>query len=98
MDVWLGVLRDAARADRPERRALRDDRLGDHLERAEVDERYRVAVRRLHGHGSTSAGNRAGEADDSCGRREYRRAFLSGDVHAAMLSAGVGIVSEDEGS
>jgi hypothetical protein len=98
MDVGLGVLGGAARPDRPEGRALRDGLLGSHAERAEVDERDRVAVGRLHRDGSASAGNRAGEADDSCRRREDGRTRRSCDVDAAVLPAGVGIVSEDEGS
>jgi hypothetical protein len=65
MDVRLRVLGDPAGADHANWRTLRHGRLANDLERAEVDERDRVAVRRLQGHGPTAAGNRAGEGDDS---------------------------------
>jgi hypothetical protein len=98
MDVRLVVLGVAARADRPEGRALRDGGLRSDLERAEVEERDRVAVGGLHRHGSTSAGDRAGEGDDSGGRCAHGGTCRPGDVGAAVLSGGVGVVSEDEGS
>jgi hypothetical protein len=98
MEVRLIVLGDAARADRPEGRALRDGRLRSDLERAKVEERDRVAVGGLHRHGSTPAGHCAREGDDSGGRCTHGGTCRPGDVDAAVLSGGVGIVSEDEGS
>jgi hypothetical protein len=98
MDVRLVVLGVAARADRPEGCALRDGRLRSDLERAEVEERDRVAVGGLHRHGSTSARDRAGEGDDSGGRCAHGGTCRPGDIGAAVLSGGVGVVSEDEGS
>jgi len=38
----------------------------------------------------------AGEADSSGGRRTYRRAFLPGDVDAAVLPGGVRVAAEGE--
>ena len=98
VDVWDRVLALAARADRADRRPLVENRVAVDGDRAEVDERDGVAVRRLHGHRSAAAWDGAGEAHDSGGRRSRRRPLLSGDVDASMLPSGVGIVPEFEWS
>ena len=94
VDVWDRVLALAAGADRADRRALAEGRAAVDRDRAEVDERDRVAVLRSHGDGSPARGNGAGEAHDSCRGRADGRSFVAGDVDAAMLPSGVGILSE----
>jgi hypothetical protein len=88
----------AARADRADRRTLGENRVAVDGDRAEVDERDGVAVRRLHGHSPAAAGDGAGEAHDPGGGRPHRRPLLTGNVDASMLPSGVGIVPEDEWS
>ena len=88
----------AARADRADPRPLGENRVAVDGDRAEVDERDGVAVRRLHGHRSAAAWDGAGEAHDPGGGRSRRRPLLAGNVDASMLPSGVGIVPEDEWS
>jgi len=98
MDVGLLVLGVAARADRPDGRALADQGLASDRYRAEVDEGHRVSVGRLDRHGAASSRHGAGEAHDPRGRRAHGRPGGRRDVGAAVLSTGVGIVAEDERS
>jgi hypothetical protein len=57
-----------------------------------------MAVVRPHGDRAASARDGAGEADDSIDRRAHLRARRTCDIDAAMLSPGVGVVSEHERS
>jgi hypothetical protein len=92
------VLRVARWADQPDRRPLLEQCVRLDGDRAQVDQGHGVAVGGLHGDGAASARNGAGEADDSTHRRAHLRARRTCDIDAAMLSPGVGVVSEHERS
>jgi hypothetical protein len=98
MDVGLGVLDVTGRADHADRRSLGQGLVRFDRDRAQVHERHRVARGRLHRDRAPTAGDRAGEAHDSGGRSTDRRPRLSGNVDAAVLAAGVRVVSQREWS
>lgn len=98
VDVRDRVLAIAARADRSDRLALAENRVGAHRDRAQMDECDGVAVGRSHGHGSTSARDGAGEAHGSCGRRAHGRSRAAGNVDSSVLPSGIRVVSENEWS
>jgi hypothetical protein len=98
VDVRLRVLRVARWADQPDRRPLLEQCVRLDGDRAQVDEGDGVAARGPHGDGAAAARDGAGEADDATDRRAHLRARRAGDVDAAVLSPGVGVVSEHERS
>jgi hypothetical protein len=81
----------AARADRPDHRALPDDRAAGHTDRAQVQERHRVAERGLDGDGLAAGRHGARERYGAVSRRENRCAGRSAEIDAAMLTARVGM-------
>jgi hypothetical protein len=97
VDVGLCVLGLAARADRPDGRALRDGLPLLHGDRAEMHERRGVPVRRLDRDRAAAAGNGSGEGDRAARRRDDALAGASADVDAAMLPARVRVGAEHEG-
>ena len=89
----LGVAAPSHRSDRRSlghRVALRD------ADRAEVDDRDRVAVCGRDRDSASVGRKRAGERHRAGGRRSHRRALRSGDVDAAMLPGGVRVAAERE--
>jgi hypothetical protein len=76
-------------ADRADRRALGDDRTSRDRQRAEMDERDRKVIGRADADGETAAGNRAGKAHRSTGRREHGRAQAARNGDSAVLPSGV---------
>ena len=98
MDVRLGGDPVDALADDPDRGAL-DDRVAARDGRtAELQQRHRIPVRRLDRDRAAATGNGAGEGDGACDRREHLRADLGADVDAAVLSGGVRVRPEREGT
>jgi hypothetical protein len=59
-------------------------------------QRHRVAVERADGHGLPTPGYGARERDGPGGGSRDVSAHIARDVDAAVLSGGVGIVSEPE--
>jgi hypothetical protein len=96
--VRLFVLGIAARADCADGAALGDLRSVLDPDRAQVHEGQGVAVGGLHGDAPSSAGTGAGECDDASGGCTDRLASGRGEVDAAMLPPGEGVVSEHERS
>ena len=98
VDARHVLLGRAARAHRADGVAFADGRALRDLDRAEVDERDGVAVRREDRHAAAVGRQRPGEGDDArCGRL-HRRAVRAGDVDAAVLPGGVRVRPEGEGS
>jgi hypothetical protein len=87
--VGLRGLDDAAGPDRPDDRALSDERPAPYSDRPEVDERRGVAERRLDRHGLAARRHRPCERDDSVGRGEHRATARSAEIDTAMLAGGV---------
>jgi hypothetical protein len=98
MDVGFEVLDVAGRADHADRRSFGQGLVPLDRDRAQMDEGHRVAGGRLHRDRAPPAGDRASEAHDSRGRSTDRRPRLSGNVDAAVLAAGVRVVSQREWS
>jgi hypothetical protein len=98
VDVRLGVLDVAARADRPDVNARRDGIALAYADRAEVDERRGVAVGRLDRDGAPAPWNGSGECHSPARRRDDRSAGRSADVDAAVLPGGVRVRPENERS
>jgi hypothetical protein len=98
VDVRLRVLRIARGPDQADRRPFLQRSLRLDRDRAQVDEGDGIAARGPHGDGAAAARDGAGEADDATDRRAHLRARRAGDVDAAVLSPGVGVVSEHERS
>jgi hypothetical protein len=96
VDVRLSPLGISARADRAHDLAFRDRGPSRHPDRAEVDERDRVAVRRPDGQAQPFAGKLSCERDDARGRGPDVGAGRRGDVDSTVLAAGVGVVLGDE--
>jgi hypothetical protein len=80
------VGRHAARADDPDRLALRHDRAPADQERAEMQERDGVAVSRLNGDRESVRRNLADERHRSGGRRDHRVTERPLDVDPTMLA------------
>jgi hypothetical protein len=80
---------DAAQTDRADDCALAYLRSARHADRAEMNERDRVAERRLDRDGPPSRRNRPGERDDTARRREHIRTRRRSEVDTAMLTRGV---------
>ena len=86
----------SAGADRPHHYALGHRCSAADGDRAEVDERHRVAARGLDRHGLAARRHRACVRDRSSRGRHDARSRGSGDVDAAMLSCRVGVRPEGE--
>jgi hypothetical protein len=78
--------------------ALHDGCANAHAEGAEMQERDRVAVLGPQGDRPAAAGNRSRERDHARDRSEDVLSRSRGDLDAAMLPGGVGIVVDVEGS
>jgi hypothetical protein len=87
------VVDDSARADAAHDRGLADDRATLHTDRAEMDERDRVAERRLDGDRLPAVRHGAGERHHSLRGREHRRAGFRSDVEPAVLPGSVRVRS-----
>jgi hypothetical protein len=90
--VRLTLLGLATRADRGHDVPFLDSSAGHHADRADVDERDRVAVRSANRHAEPFVRHLAGERDDAGGGRAEAGAGRAPDVDPAMLAAGVGVV------
>jgi hypothetical protein len=84
-----GEVDDATRPDTPDDVALGDGRSAPHSDRAEVDERGRVAVRGLDRDRLAAARDDPGKRDHSLGGRVHVRAARGAEVDAAVLTGGV---------
>ena len=96
VDVGPVDLGCPAGADRADDRALGDLVSLRHLDRAEVEQRHGEAVGRLDRDGAAVRRQRPGEGDRAARRRGHGRAGVAGDVDAAVLPAGVGVVADGE--
>jgi hypothetical protein len=98
MDVGNGMLDLAARAYLPDDSTLLHSARPRDCDAPEVDEGDGQAVARLESERAPTARHRSGEAHDAGHRSPDSVAAVGADVEAAMLSGGVGIVTELEGS
>ena len=87
--VGIGQVDHAARADGADDSTLCDVRTARDAGRAEMDERRRVAERRLDRDGLPTRRHRPREADHPVGRRKDPRPCRRAEVDAAMLARGV---------
>jgi hypothetical protein len=87
--VRLGEVDGAARPDRAHHRPLRDRRPARDADRAEMDERRRVAGRRLDRDGLPAGRNRPGKGHDTFRRCDDVRARRTAEVDASVLPGGV---------
>jgi hypothetical protein len=95
--VELVVLGRPAAPDRPHRSALADGVTLANDDRAEMEQRDRIAVERLDRHRLAPAGHSSGVGHGSRGGRDHVRAAVAGHVDAAVLTARIGIVPEHKG-
>lgn len=96
VDVRLVELGRTARANAAHRRAFGDDDALQHADRAEMDDRDRVAVVGADRHRLAAAGHRPGEGDGSAGGGDDVSPGRVGDVDAAMLASPVRVAAERE--
>jgi hypothetical protein len=96
--VRLGGDRIATGADPGDDSPFLDDLSARDEDLAELQERDRVAIRRLDRDRPSPARHGAHEGDRAGGGREYAGAEHAADVDAPVLSAGVRIVAENEGA
>jgi hypothetical protein len=89
--VVLGFSAPAGRPDRISATYARTLHDGD---RAEVEQRDGIPVRRRNGHRAAAARNRARESDHARGGCAHRISRRRPDVDAAMLTRRIGIASE----
>jgi hypothetical protein len=94
VDVRCGGDLVLARADRADDRPLGDGVAALHRHRAELEQRYRVAVARHDRDGPTTAGQGARERDGASDGSAHARAERAADVDTAVLAAGVRIGAE----
>jgi hypothetical protein len=87
--VRLGQIDRSARADRADDRAFIDGSSARDTDRAQVDERRRVAEGGLDRDGLPAGRDRAGEGHDTLRRGNDVRAGRCADLKAAMLAARV---------
>ena len=97
MNVRRLVLGRAARPDRSHDSALADDVALLHRDRAEVDERHRMAAGRLHCHDLSVRADGSGERDDARARRKNGLVTLARHVDPSVLAARVRVAAVDEG-
>jgi hypothetical protein len=86
------------RRDRADRLPLAHKSILRNSDRAQPDQCDRVAVVGSDRDGASVTGHRAGKRDGAGTRRPHARAGVSGDIDAAVLPAGVGIVTKRESS
>jgi hypothetical protein len=99
VDKRLRQVDHAARADGPDDGALGHARPAPDADRPEVHERRGVAERRLDRDGLPAGRHRAGERDDTFGRRKHIASAWSPEVDAAVLPGGVRVRTvEGEGT
>jgi hypothetical protein len=67
-------------------------------DRAQSDKRDRIAVFAADRDGAPASGHRAGERDRAGHGRTHARTGVTGDIDAAVLSAGIGIVAQRKGA
>ena len=82
--------------DRSDRFSFTHESVLRNSDRAQSDERDRIAVARADGDRAPVPGNGAGEGDSTGRRRARARAGVGGNIDAAVLTAGIGIVAEGE--
>ena len=87
----VGALTDSAHG-----RPFGDLVAAHHADRAELQQRDRVAVGRLDRDRTTAAGDRADERDGAGSRRAHDSPKVGADVQATVLTAGVDVVAERE--
>jgi hypothetical protein len=80
---------DTTRTDRADDRALAYLRSARHADRPEMNERHRVAERRLDRDGASSGRHHPGEGDHTGGGREHISSRRASEVDTAMLTRGV---------
>jgi hypothetical protein len=98
MDIRLGPLRLSAGADRSHDLSFVHGRADPNRDRAEVDERDRIAVLGADREAEALARQLPGETDDSAGGRADLRPGRKADVDTAMLTSRIGVVVGDEWS
>ena len=96
MDARHGMLGRPAPPHRPDRRAFVDGCALLDADRAEVDERDGIPVRRLDRHAAAMRRERPGERHGSRGGCADRSPFGPGDVDATVLTARIRIGAQDE--
>ena len=96
MDARHGLLRRPAGPHRPDRLALGDRVSLRDPDRAQMDERHRIPVRREDRDAAAVRRQRAGKRDHTGGRRADRSPVGAGDVDPAVLAACVRVSSEHE--
>ena len=96
VDVRLLELGRAARAHATDGRAFGDDRALQHADRAEMDERDRVAVVGVDRDRLAAAGNRPGKRDGSARGSDDVCPGRVGNVDSPMLAASVRVVTKRE--
>ena len=98
VDIRLLDLGVAARADRADRRALRDGGVRGDRDRAQMRQRHRVAVGRLDRDALPRGRHRAGEGHRARGGCDHGGAGSAADVDAPVLAARIRMARiEDEG-
>ena len=97
--VWIGQVDDAARTDCAHHRRFSDECAARHSDRPEVDERGRVAERRLDRHRLPTRRNRSGERHHTLYGSEHRAAARRAEVDTSVLAGRVRVrVVEPEGA
>jgi hypothetical protein len=96
VDVRIRVLGCARRPDRADHGSLADALTARHRRRPEMDERDRIAVRRLDRDGEAVRGHRAHERDHACTWGNDLLAGLTGDVDATVLPGSVRVAAVSE--
>jgi hypothetical protein len=94
VDVRLGVLGRPASTEEADGRTLDDRGATTNRDAPEVEERDRVAVPGLDRHGTAAARDGPGERDGSARGCANRLAVVAPDVDPAVVSGGVGVVTE----
>jgi hypothetical protein len=94
VDVRLGVLGRPASTEEADGRTLDDRGATTNRDAPEVEERDRVAVLGLDRHGTAAARDGPGERDGSARGCANRLAVVAPDVDPAVVSGGVGVVTE----
>jgi hypothetical protein len=98
VDVGLGPFGLAASAGDADGVALGNGGAPSDLDRAEMRERDGEAVPGQDRQGDAVGGDRAGERDDTRGRRAHELTGASPDVDAAVLAGGIGVRAVGVGS
>jgi hypothetical protein len=96
MDVRVGRHGIDADADGAHDRTLGHGVVARDRSGGQLEQRHRVAVRRLDGDGAPAGGEGADEGDRAGRRSQHGRTDVGPDVDAAMLAARVRVGAEDE--